>query len=201
MSTYETHRPLRTPAPPPKRLVIMGVSGCGKTSLADGLGVALGWDVLDADHLHPATNIEKMRQGIPLQDADRWPWLDAVATSLAAPLGASDGRVVACSALKRVYRETIRRGCPGTHFVFLEGTFEAVLPRLQAPSGALHARVPFANAVRNLGVPWHGRARRVHVTVNVACCRAGCDRYVAHWPALSGRAAKPGVSDVSFGPF
>lgn len=135
MSTYETHRPLRTLAPPPKRLVIMGVSGCGKTSLAGGLGVALGWDVLDADHLHPATNVEKMRQGIPLQDADRWPWLDAVATSLAAPLGASDGRVVACSALKRVYRETIRRGCPGTHFVFLEGTFEAVLPRLQARAG------------------------------------------------------------------
>ena len=86
------------------RVVVMGVSGCGKTTLAEALGATLDWHVLDADDLHPATNVAKMREGTPLTDADRQPWLQAVGEALIAPLTGTSGRVVACSALKRAER-------------------------------------------------------------------------------------------------
>ena len=82
-------------------IVIMGVSGSGKTSVGEGLAERLGLPFRDADEFHPKANIAKMSAGIPLTDADRWPWLDAIGKALAE----SDGRlIVACSALRRVYR-------------------------------------------------------------------------------------------------
>ena len=117
------------------RVVVMGVSGCGKTTLAKALGATLNWHVLDADDLHPATNVAKMREGIPLTDADRQPWLQAVGEALIAPLTGTSGRVVACSALKRAYRDQLRGLVPGVEFLFLHGTFDTIMARLSQRKG------------------------------------------------------------------
>lgn len=104
----------------------MGVTGCGKTTVARGLGELFGWEAADADDLHPRTNVSKMAQGIPLTDEDRWPWLDAVGRWLAQ----RDEAVIACSALKRAYRDRLRWAAPGVVFV-----------HLVAPQEVLHERV------------------------------------------------------------
>jgi gluconokinase len=101
--------------PSSPRLVVMGPSGSGKTAVGAALAVDLGVDFVDADDLHPQTNVQKMERGEPLDDADRAPWLDIVGQTLAdAP-----GMVVACSALARRYRERIRSAAPDVRFVEL----------------------------------------------------------------------------------
>lgn len=105
------------------RIVVMGVSGCGKSRIGAALARSLGLPFVDGDSLHPQTNIAKMSQGQPLTDADRAPWLDAVGAALA------DGpKVVACSALKRAYRDRIRAASDAVTFVHLAGD-RAVLQR------------------------------------------------------------------------
>ena len=95
----------------------MGVSGAGKSAVGIALAELLGSEFRDADSLHPATNVAKMAAGTPLTDLDRWPWLDLVGRALA---GAPDtGLVVACSALKRSYRDAIRAAAPAVRFVHL----------------------------------------------------------------------------------
>lgn len=114
------------------RLLIMGVSGCGKSSVGGALAVALGIPYCDGDDLHPEDNVEKMRLGQPLTDADRWPWLDRVAQTLAtkAPL------IIGCSALKRSYRDRIRDGAGGpVTFVHLSGSREVIANRMAARTG------------------------------------------------------------------
>ena len=105
------------------KIVVMGVSGCGKSLIGAALAKRLGLRFLDGDSLHPPENIEKMAHGTPLDDADRAPWLDAVGAALG---GQAD--VVACSALKRAYRDRIRARAPGVVFVHLAGD-RAVLAR------------------------------------------------------------------------
>jgi gluconokinase len=115
-----------------RRIVIMGVSGCGKSSVGEGLSSQLGIPYRDGDDLHPPENVEKMRAGIPLTDADRWPWLDRVADVLAseAPV------IVGCSALKRAYRDRIRKGAGGpVRFVHLAGSREVIAARMAARTG------------------------------------------------------------------
>lgn len=90
----------------PLRLIVMGVSGCGKSTMAAALSAKLGLDMVDGDDLHSPQSVAKMRGGTALEDADRWPWLDRIGLYLAQ--SHAPGRVVACSALKRVYRERIR---------------------------------------------------------------------------------------------
>ena len=97
------------------RLVLMGVAGSGKTTVGRALSTALDLVFVDADDLHPATNVAKMAAGLPLDEADRAPWLLAVAEALAA----DDGLVLACSALRRTHREVLRRAAP-VEFVFLD---------------------------------------------------------------------------------
>ncbi|NEM90721.1 gluconokinase [Galbitalea soli] len=104
----------------PQLIVVMGVSGSGKSTVGAALASRLRVPFVDADDLHPAANVAKMAAGHPLTDEDRWPWLDRVAATLAG--GASTGMVVACSALRRVYRERISAGAPGVRFVELEGS-------------------------------------------------------------------------------
>lgn len=118
-----------TPAERTARLmVVMGVSGCGKSSVGQGLADALGGRFLDGDSYHPATNIEKMSRGEPLTDADRWPWLETLVRALAARPGIAIG---GCSALKRVYRDRIRAtaGEP-VLFIHLAGTRELIWSRM-----------------------------------------------------------------------
>jgi gluconokinase len=117
---------------PDLRIIIMGVSGCGKSSVGAGLSQRLGIPYRDGDDLHPAANVEKMRAGHPLTDDDRWPWLDRVAAVLAvdAPV------IVGCSALRRAYRDRLRAGAGGpVHFVHLAGSRELLAKRMSARTG------------------------------------------------------------------
>ncbi|WP_396435933.1 gluconokinase [Limnohabitans sp.] len=122
---------------PALRLIVMGVSGCGKSTLAQALAEHLGLDMVDGDDLHLPASVAKMRAGIALQDADRWPWLDRIGAYLAQSCAAEHprGRVVACSALKRVYRDRIRAQAGALCFVFLDGDFDLIEQRLQQRVG------------------------------------------------------------------
>ena len=94
------------------RVVVMGVSGCGKSTVGERLADRTGWPFLDADRLHPPTNVAKMARGEPLTDADRWPWLDLVATWIAARREAGEPGIIGCSALKRSLPRPAPRGRP-----------------------------------------------------------------------------------------
>ena len=110
-------------------IVVMGVSGCGKSSLGDALAKDLALPLIEGDDFHPPANVEKMRAGIALVDADRAGWLDALGAELAAhPKGA----VLTCSALKRAYRDRLRAAVPDLRFVFMELTREEAERRVAA---------------------------------------------------------------------
>jgi len=114
------------------RMVLMGVAGCGKSSVGAALALRLGIPYRDGDDLHPAPNVEKMRLGVPLTDDDRWPWLDRVAGALAADAPV----IIGCSALKRAYRDRIRAGAGGpVRFVHLHGSRDLVAARMTARRG------------------------------------------------------------------
>ena len=110
-------------------VVVMGVTGCGKSTVGEALAAHLGWRFLDADDFHPPANVAKMASGTPLTDADRWPWLDRVAGELAATESAGGNAVLACSALKAAYRERIARG-GDVRFVHLRGDQATIAARL-----------------------------------------------------------------------
>ena len=124
------------PAPPPGPLavVVMGVSGSGKTTVGERLAEALGAEFVDGDNLHSEAAREKMRSGVPLTDDDRWPWFDRIAAALTA--GSSRGVVVACSALRRVYRDRLRKAVgPRLCFVYLEATSDLMRERVAGRRG------------------------------------------------------------------
>lgn len=114
------------------RVIIMGVSGCGKSSVGAAVSAQLGVPYVDGDDLHPAENVTKMSAGVALTDADRWPWLDRVAETLAkdAPI------IVGCSALKQAYRDRICAGAGGpVRFVHLAGSRDLIASRMAARAG------------------------------------------------------------------
>lgn len=111
-------------------VVAMGVSGSGKSTVGEELARQLGVPFLDADSLHPLTNVDKMAAGMPLTDDDRWPWLREVGQSLAD--AADTGLVIACSALKRSYRDAIRDRAPSTVFLYLTGSRALLAERLSS---------------------------------------------------------------------
>jgi len=118
---------------PPPALIVMGVSGSGKTSVGEALAERFAMPMLEGDQFHPKANIDKMSSGTPLTDDDRWPWLDAIA---AAMRDASDGVIVTCSALRHAYRDRLRAGAGRrVLFVFLEGSRETLAARLAARKG------------------------------------------------------------------
>lgn len=113
-------------------IVVMGVAGCGKTTVAEALAERLGWPVADADDFHPPDNVAKMRAGTPLTDDDRWPWLDRIRDWLTA----ADGSVVVtCSALRRAYRDVLRGAESRVRFVHLTGTQDLLAARMGARQG------------------------------------------------------------------
>jgi len=119
----------------PRVLILMGVSGCGKSTVAAILASRLGWPFEEGDALHPQANIEKMAAGHPLTDADRGPWLAKVADWVDERLDAGENGLITCSALKRSYRDLINRRGSGLMFVFLAGSKETIAARLAARHG------------------------------------------------------------------
>jgi gluconokinase len=117
---------------PPTAVVVMGVSGCGKTEVGRSLAQRLGASFIDADDLHPPANVEKMRRGIPLDDADRAPWLGLLNARLREAVAAGRPVVLACSALKQRYRDMLAADVPGLRFVHLSGSRELIAARLAA---------------------------------------------------------------------
>ena len=110
-------------------VVVMGVTGCGKTTVGRALGEHLGWPFLDADDFHPDENVAKMASGTPLTDEDRWPWLDRVADVLRASEAKHESVVLACSALKAAYRERLA-AAGDVRFVHLQGEQAVIAGRL-----------------------------------------------------------------------
>ena len=123
------------PAGAPFVAVIMGVSGSGKSTIASMLAHRLHWIYEDADWFHPKSNIEKMHAGEPLTDEDRWPWLHAIAAWIDATRRIGNHGVIACSALKRAYRNILAGERPDVQIVFLKGDRELIARRLAARNG------------------------------------------------------------------
>ena len=113
-------------------IVIMGVSGSGKTTVGLELAAALRWGFSDADEFHSPANVEKMRSGIPLTDQDREPWLRSIRDAIERWKRYEPGHVLACSALKKHYREILGRNDPDVRFVYLHGGFELISERLKS---------------------------------------------------------------------
>jgi carbohydrate kinase (thermoresistant glucokinase family) len=122
----------KTPTGDVAVLVVMGVSGCGKSTIASMLAHRLHWIYEDGDWLHPQSNIEKMHHGEPLNDADRWPWLHAIADWIDKTRNAGQHGVVACSALKRAYRDILVGNRDNVRIVYLKGDRDLIARRIAA---------------------------------------------------------------------
>lgn len=116
----------------PSVLIVMGVSGCGKSTVGQALGAALGWEFRDGDAFHPPSNVAKMKSGAPLTDEDRWPWLDAIARYIDETGEKGGHAIIACSALKRVYRDRLKGTRADVVFVHLAGSKELIEARMAA---------------------------------------------------------------------
>ena len=115
-----------------RHVVVMGVSGCGKSTVAQGISDALGLPFAEADRFHSPENVAKMAEGTPLDDNDRRPWLTELSAWMAAQAREGQSTVMACSALRRAYRDILRHGPPEVQFVHLDGPTELISARMSA---------------------------------------------------------------------
>jgi gluconokinase len=136
--------------------VVMGVSGCGKSTVAAQLAAALGVAFLEGDSLHPARNVARMAAGFALSDADREGWLQALAARIRQAREAGQGLVLSCSALKRSYRDILRQGAPDLHFLFLHGDTSLLESRMAARTGHYMPLSLLASQLSTLEVPGEG---------------------------------------------
>jgi gluconokinase len=116
-------------------IILMGVSGVGKTTVGAWLAQALGWPFYDGDQFHPPANVAKMRQGMPLTDEDRWPWLQALRTHIETWVQQGMSAVLACSALKQAYREYLMIDEAEVKLVYLKGDYDLIYERLAQRRG------------------------------------------------------------------
>jgi len=123
------------PPAPLHAIIVMGVSGVGKTTVAEVLARRLGWEFIDGDAFHPASNVEKMRSGTPLTDEDRWPWFERLAAEIDRRRSAGVRVVIACSALKRAYRAVLVGDRGDVCLVYLRGSRELIMSRLSDRKG------------------------------------------------------------------
>jgi len=119
----------------PTHLVVMGVSGSGKSTIAELLRERLGWEFAEADEFHPEANIRKMTQGTPLTDEDRWPWLRAMQAWMTEHAAAGESTIVTCSALKRTYRDLLREADGVVLFIHLDGDPDVIGERMEHRTG------------------------------------------------------------------
>ncbi|MES2032137.1 MAG: gluconokinase [Pseudomonadota bacterium] len=137
----------------PKALVVMGVSSSGKSSIGKALADRLGWHFADGDDFHPPANVEKQRAGQPLTDEDRWPWLQSIADEIDRVTADGGRLVVACSALKRVYRDLLLHGRHDIRIVYLDGARELIAKRMAARKNHFMPPSLLDSQFRTLEVP------------------------------------------------
>jgi gluconokinase len=148
----------------PPAIIVMGVSGSGKSSVGQALATRLGLAYIEGDSLHPASNVEKMSKGIPLTDEDRMPWLDLIGERLHAKLAGGEGVVVTCSSLKRSYRDRLRSAAPHLYFVYLEGSKALLTKRMGERKGHFMPTSLLESQLQTLEVP---TGERGVVTVDI----------------------------------
>jgi len=134
-------------------VLVMGVSGSGKTTVGETLAERTGWPFVDADLLHPQSNIDKMEAGIPLTDADRFPWLELVADWIGRQHEAGLPGVVACSALRRAYRDVLRKADPSLRIVYLQASRDLLVQRLRERKGHFFPRILLDSQLATLEEP------------------------------------------------
>lgn len=122
-------------APDPDVVIVMGVSGSGKTTVAKGISTIMGWEFAEGDAFHSEANVEKMRGGHALTDDDRWPWLTAIGDWISAKELAGESAVVTCSALRRSYRDLLRRDRPHVRFLHVEAPSAVIQDRMEHRPG------------------------------------------------------------------
>jgi gluconokinase len=134
-------------------LIVMGVSGAGKSTIGEKLAAQLGWTYEDGDRFHPPNNVAKMGAGHPLTDEDRWPWLQAIATEVDRVCMAAQPAVIACSALKRAYRDLLVHGRNDVRIIYLQGTPDLIANRLAQRQGHFMPRELLASQFKTLEPP------------------------------------------------
>jgi gluconokinase len=152
-------------------IVVMGVSGSGKTAVGKALAERLNWSFADADDFHSASNIRKMRQGIPLTEADRKPWLDSLSALVASWIAGKSNGVLACSALRRRYRDALRESDPAgrfVRFVYLQGSYEEIDRRVRLRLGHFMPQSLLESQFAVLEEPYPDEAMRVDIARPVA---------------------------------
>ena len=150
----------------PKAVIVMGVSGCGKSSVGEALAQRLGLPFIEGDGLHPESNVAKMAAGTPLTDEDRWPWLTVIGARMADALSRGEGIVVSCSALKKIYRDHLRAATGGRlAFVYLDGSRELPSRRMGARTGHFMPLTLLDSQLATLEVPT-GEPGVVTVTID-----------------------------------
>jgi gluconokinase len=145
-------------------LVVMGVSGCGKSTVGSLLGMRLGIPFADGDDFHPIVNRQKMASGIPLTDEDRVPWLADIGRELSQVTAEAESRIIACSALKRSYRDLLRRYAPTVVFIHLSGDADLISCRL---AGRQHEYMPSSLLTSQLAVLEKLEADESHILINI----------------------------------
>lgn len=163
--------PPTAPATVPLVVVMMGVSGVGKTTIGTLLAEQLGWGYAEGDSYHPPANVAKMRAGTPLDDADRAPWLGAIATDIDRWRAAGRGMVVACSALKRSYRDILIGGRPDVRLVRLAGDEALIRARMETRTDHYMPPSLLSSQLATLQPPGDDEEA---ITVNVTCSPQAC---------------------------
>jgi gluconokinase len=148
-------------------IIVMGVTGAGKTTVGRLLAEELGWQFADADNFHPPGNVEKMRHGIPLTDADRRPWLQSLREQIATWIAAGRNAVLACSALKRSYRQELVAG-PEVRFVYLKGSAGLISDRLRLRHGHFADEQILAGQFADLEEPEEEPEHAITVDITLA---------------------------------
>jgi gluconokinase len=143
-------------------ILVMGVTGSGKTTIGELVAHRLGWQFLDADDFHSAANKEKMHRGIPLTDADRWPWLDAIHAKLAELQNEKQSAVLGCSALKRIYRERLAQGIDAK-IVYLKGSYNFIADRLHSRKDHFADEHILAGQFHDLEEPTNSEATVINI--------------------------------------